>query len=375
MSEDYSYFQDKEFLSSLAAYERMRSNGEPIELEPEMLTDIAEYYAMNQRMDEADRCIEYAVSFYPDSVDPQIFLARQQMFYGNQEEAWRICNAITDQSDREVIFLRSELYMYFNESQKAFALMLENYKKADDEDAPEFLYDCICQCKDYGFGDKAMEWVEMLRSDYPDYIDAIALQAEIHNYRREYQQTIDLLTDNIELMPYCIHAWLQLAEAYLWLEEYDEAMEASEYALAIDSDNAEAIFMHANILLDTEHLDEAHEYYTRFLRYFPYDERANYFDAECLFDNKQYEEAIARYERLLSLPGYAMKGYALSYIAYCHAQLGHNEQALHYRQQAEKERTNNLHELFPDLYSAEDYRNTLLNNPPSPEDSTNELPF
>ena len=133
MSEDYSYFQDKEFLSSLAAYERMRSNGEPIELEPEMLTDIAEYYAMNQRMDEADRCIEYAVSFYPDSVDPQIFLARQQMFYGNQEEAWRICNAITDQSDREVIFLRSELYMYFNESQKAFALMLENYKKADDE--------------------------------------------------------------------------------------------------------------------------------------------------------------------------------------------------------------------------------------------------
>ena len=113
MSEDYSYFQDKEFLSSLAAYERMRSNGEPIELEPEMLTDIAEYYAMNQRMDEADRCIEYAVSFYPDSVDPQIFLARQQMFYGNQEEAWRICNAITDQSDREVIFLRSELYMSY----------------------------------------------------------------------------------------------------------------------------------------------------------------------------------------------------------------------------------------------------------------------
>ena len=98
-------------------------------------------------------------------------------------------------------------------------------------------------------------------------------------------------------------------------------------------------------------------------------------DAECLFDNKQYEEAIARYERLLSLPGYAMKGYALSYIAYCHAQLGHDEQALHYRQQAEKERTNNLHELFPDLYSAEDYRNTLLNNLPSPEDSTNELPF
>ena len=350
MNEDYNYFQDKEFRKSLAAYEHMIATGEPADFDSETLTDIAEYYAMNQRMEEADRCIQYALSFYPDSVDPQIFLSRQQMFYGNQAEAWRICDAISDQDDREVFFLKAELHLYFNESEKAFDLLIQQYQVVDDEDAPDFLYDSIGLVKDYGFGDKAIEWVKMLWHDFPDYYDAIALQAEIHNYRREYQQAIDLIEANIEKIPYDIQAWLQLAEAYLWLERFDEAMEAADYALAIDAENAEGLVMKANILLDTEHPEEAHSYYVRFLQFFPCDERANYLDAQCLIDTKQYQTAIQRLERIVNMPSYSMRGYTLSYLAYCHEQLGHTEQSLHYRRQAEKEEYNCLSSLFPDLY-------------------------
>ena len=350
MKEDYSYFQDREFRESLAAYERMLSTGEPADFDSETLTDIAEYYAMNQRMDEADRCIQYALSFYPDSVDPQIFLARQQMFYGNREEAWRICNAISDQDDREVIFLKAELYFYFSEAPKAFDLLMQYYEESESEDAADLLYDSIALCKDYGFGAKAMEWVNLLRTNHPDYRDAIALQAEIHNYRKEYQQAIELLEENIEEIPYDTHAWLQLAEAHIWLEHYAEAREATEYLLAINPESAEGLLMMADVLLDTEQLDEAHEYYTRFLRYFPSDERANYLDAQCLIDSGLFEPAIQRLERIVSLSGYTMRGYALSYLAYCHQQLGHAEQSLHYRQQAEKEDFNCLDALFPDLY-------------------------
>lgn len=352
MDEDYSYFQDKEFRHSLAAYEHMMATGETVELDSETLTDIAEYYAMSQRMEEADRCIRYALSFYPDSVDPQIFLARQQMFYGNQQEAWRICNAIADQDDREVIFLKAELYFYFNESQKAFDLLFHHYsQEADIDDAPDFLYDSIGLAKDYGFGDKSLEWVKTLRSDFPDYLDAIALQAEIHNYRREYQQALSLLESNIERIPYDIHAWLQMAEACMWLERYSQALEAVDYALAINADNADALVMKANILLDTEQQEEAHKYYTRFLQFFPSDERANYLDAQCLIDMNLYEEAITHLERIANLSSYTMRGYTLSYLAYCHEQLGHSEQSLHYRQQAEKEEFNCLSTLFPTLYS------------------------
>lgn len=363
MSEEYNYFQGKEFRASLAAYEHMLATGETTELDSETLTDIAEYYAMNMQDEEANRCIRYALSFYPDSVDPQIFLARQQMFYGNQEEAWRICNAIADQEDHEVVFLRAELFLHFQKSEEAFRLLLAYYRETDREEAPEHLYDSIVLCKDYGFGEKALEWVKILRNDFPDYLPAIALQAEIHNYRHEYQDAISLLEANIERMPYDSRAWLQLAEAHLWLEQHDEAIEAVDFALAINSEDAEGLIMRANILCDSSRMDEAHEYYVRFLHYFPNDERANFLDAQCLISMEQYRTAIGRLERLVSMPGCVAKGDYLSFLAYCHNELGHEEQSLHYRKQAEKEPSNALHHLFPEFYPDTENKDDLPDNP------------
>lgn len=350
MNEDYNYFQDEEFRASLAAYEHMQQTGEETELDSETLTDIAEYYAMNQRMDDANRCIQYALSFYPDSVDPQIFLSRQQMFFGNKEKAWSICKAIPDQEDREVIFLQAELYFYFTEPQDAFQLLSQHYNDLPDDEAPEFLFDSIALCMDYGFGEKALTWVLQLRHDFPDYIPAIPLQAEVHNLRHEYQQAVDLLMPNLSLLAFETQAWLQLAEAQLWLDNYDEALEATDYLLAISTDNAEGLMMRANILLDLGEFDEAHSLYTRFLSFFPNDEKANYLDARCLVEQEKYAQAIQRLELLAAKPGSTLMGYVYSHLAYCYDQLGHTEQALHYRQQAEREEYNCLGELFPDLY-------------------------
>ncbi len=363
MNEDYNYFQDDEFRASLAAYEQMLMTGESADLDSETLTDIAEYYAMNQRMDDANHCIELALSFYPDSVDPQIFLSRQQMFFGNKEKAWSICRAIPDQEDREVIFLQAELYFYFTEPQGAFELLYQHYKELPDDEAPEFMYDSIALCKDYGFGEKAMTWVLELRQEYPDYVSAIALQAEVHNFRHEYQQTVDLLLPNISLLAFDTLAWLQLAEAQLWLENYDEALEATDYLLAISNDNAEGLMMRANILLDMSRLEEAHQLYCRFLTFFPNDEKANYLDARCLVEQEKYVMAIQRLELLAAKSGSTMSGYVYSYLAYCHAQMGHAEQSLHYRQQAEREEFNCLGDLFPDIY------------PSAPYDDETALPF
>ena len=295
MTEDYSYFQDEQFRQSLAAYERMQTTGEYVEFDSETLTDIAEYYAMEQRMDEADQCIHYALSFYPDSVDPQIFLSRQQMFYDNEEEAWRLCRNICDQDDREVLFLKVELYFYFNKSDKGYKLIMEAYNDCEDPmDAADLLYDAICLCRDYELDDKALEWVMLLQRKHPDYTDADVLEAEVRNRLGHPEVSIQLLEKHLTEHPYDTHAWMQLAEAHLTLNHYDEAAEAVDFVLAIDSEHAEALILRGNILYDTEKPKEAHEYYTRFLGYFPNDERIRYLDAECLMDMGQYEEAMRR---------------------------------------------------------------------------------
>lgn len=295
MNEDYNYFQNEQFRKSLTAYEDMLASGKHEEFDAETLTDIAEYYSMEQRTDDANRCIQYALSFYPDSVDPQIFLSRQQMFANNEAKAWFICRRISDQNDREVLFLKAELYFYFNKTEQGFQLLMKAYSECDEEqEAADLLYDSICLCRDYELNQKALEWVMLLRSEHPDYADIDVLEAEVRNVLGEHEAAIRLAEGYLENNPYDTHAWMQLAEAHLMMEHYEEATEAVDYVLAIDSENAEALIMRGNILFDTEHPHEAHEYYTRFLGYFPNDERVRYLDAECLMDMGQYEAAMRR---------------------------------------------------------------------------------
>ena len=108
-TEDLSYFQEEEFKKNLALYEQMLQGGQSVYLEADELTDIAEYYLVQNDTDKAMACIQYALNIHPGSIDPLIFLARQKMFNGDIEGAKTIRDCITDPNDREVIFLNAEL--------------------------------------------------------------------------------------------------------------------------------------------------------------------------------------------------------------------------------------------------------------------------
>ncbi len=86
-TEDLSYFQEEEFKKNLALYEQMLQGGQSVYLEADELTDIAEYYLVQNDTDKAMACIQYALNIHPGSIDPLIFLARQKntrLYYGSQ---------------------------------------------------------------------------------------------------------------------------------------------------------------------------------------------------------------------------------------------------------------------------------------------------
>lgn len=349
MREDFSYFQDCEFQSALAAYEHMLAGGTEPNLDAETLTDIAEYYVLNHREEEAYRCIDYALSFYPDSIDPQIFLARQQMFFGNNKEAWDICQHIYDQQDREVVFLKAELMLRDDKVNEAIEMLYDYYKSIDDEEAADFLYDSIVLVKDYNFIEVSNDWCAQLRQDYPDYTAAISLQAEIYNNKGDYQKAVDLLQEHIHEIAYDTQAWLQMAESQWWLDNLDDALEATEYALAINKDDADALIQKGNILYDADRPEEAHQCFLRFLRFFPKEARAIYMDAQCLLVMEQYEEAITQFERLSNTDDAIYRGYTRSYLALCYYKTKNRERMLHYLRLAGKEKYDCLHELFQNI--------------------------
>lgn len=298
--EDFSFFQEEDFKENLARYEEMITGGPSAYLEADELTDIAEYYLIHNEPDKANACIDYALRLHPGSVDPLIFKARQQMFSGDLDKAFEICNSIQEQNDREVIFLRAELMARAQNIQVA-AKYLESCKEQFEDDQEElftYLYDCACVLEDYGAYHIALKWIEEGEKIYPNDLKMMFLKAEIYSTLEKYDQATEYLEKILDEDPYSIKAWNTLADVHFMNEAYDKAIDATDFSLAIkEKKNPEALFIKANSLYHLGNFEKAHQLYTQYIKEFPKSDEYPYlFDGLCLNQMEQYEDACSRLE-------------------------------------------------------------------------------
>ena len=178
MEESNKYYQSRHFLRLLHRYEKAISEGQTPYMEADELTDIAEYYMTGKQDAKANRAIQAAIDMHPDSVDPQIFLARQRMFYGELDEARSIIDAITEQDDQEVIYIRAELLIKEGQPDKASDFLFEQMSLMQDC-LDTYLYDCVSIFMDYDKWELAQEWLEQLKDNYPTHPRLPIMEAEI----------------------------------------------------------------------------------------------------------------------------------------------------------------------------------------------------
>lgn len=288
--EDLFYFEEDEFKNCLARYEDMLNGGPSAYLDADELTDIAEYYLVNNDEQAANDCIDYALRLHPGDVDPLVFKARQQMFKGNLKEARTIRDCINDQTDREVYFLNAELLIREEKAGEASAY-LWHLAGEMREDKALFLYDCACIFLDYGDYDIALEWTRWMLSLKPGF-KALLLIAEIQIAAECYQKALVSLDKALDIDPYSVKAWNMVSEAHFLQEEYYEAFEASDFALAIDECDPYARLMKANCQFHQGHYEEAHALYRVYGEQQNNSELPYFFDGICLMNLNRMEEAL-----------------------------------------------------------------------------------
>ncbi len=349
----------------------MAAGGQKADLDAETLTDVAEYYSLMHRPEEAKRCINYALSLYPDSIDPKIFLSREEMFRGNMAEAMRICKSIGDDNDREVMFLRAELLLHEGKSEQAFKAFLRHYRNIENNrDAAECACDFADLCKDYSYDNLGIQVVSQVCVDFPDYLPAQSLKAEFHCIFGDYDKAVSIFLRIIRESPFKIHYWAMLVQAYISMNDLANALDAADYAMAIDPDNIEALNARACVLYELEQYDEAYQLYERLLKAFPTDSQMLMLDAQCAIELGLYEKAIERLDLKVLSP--ALYGHALSCLAYCHHQLGDEEKSEAYKREAETYHDHTLYNFFPGQYPSPAKRREQDTND---QDNDIDLPF
>ncbi|MBO7120740.1 MAG: tetratricopeptide repeat protein [Bacteroidaceae bacterium] len=291
MEDSNKYYQSRHFLRLLHRYEKAISEGVTPYMEADELTDIAEYYMTGKQDAKATRAIQAAIDMHPDSVDPQIFLARQKMFYGKIDEARSIIDAIHEQDDLEVIFMRAELLIKEDHVDEASDFLLEQTSKVEDS-VDEYIYNCTGIFMDYDQWEVAHEWAELLKRANPYHPQLPIIEAEIEMGLDNYEEAYDMLKEILDKQPYNSKAWVLLAETCISLDYFCEALEATDFALAINPEDYSAILMKANAYMRDGMMPEAIEHYKKYLELQPDDVGVLISLAMCYNNEERYTETL-----------------------------------------------------------------------------------
>ena len=312
------YFQSDEFNDLLKYYERQKStNRNSIYLDDDEFADIADHYLSNDFPRKAMEAVDMGLEMHQGS---EILLLMKSAIFIYQfrfKEADAIL-AKLDKSDPEVIYQMAQLqyayYMNIPKAEKMWRkwLRLESEMEDSDEEYRKENYIHILSTlvvlrnpKD--MADKERELTRnTIRRWVKEYITTFQPLGKSDNdiqlvdICRENDMPdllCEALTQVLEEQPYLPKGWSTLALAHYVQMENQQALEACDFALAINPDDLEAILTKAYILYELGNKQGADETFMEFFdkggsesQMLPY--------AEMLFQNEERKEAMALLTKL-----------------------------------------------------------------------------
>lgn len=289
---DEEYFEDEEFQEILRSYEAAVSSGQSVYMDVDDLADIADYYQMKGMYDEAHEAIELAYGLDPTATSVLTYKIHEALSNNNVETAEEYLGKMLDRESPEYVYCKTEILIVKKQIDEADRYLREQYVEVPPDELQDFVLDAANIYSDYGYNEKAMEWMMRARPDNTE--DFKELMAHTLLGLGKYKDSERILNELIDDNPFQKRYWNALASAQFMNEDYSASVTSSEYAIAIDPEDPEAIVAKANGLYQLENFEESLKYYERYSDKVPDDEFGFLHQGTCLINLGRYEEALER---------------------------------------------------------------------------------
>ncbi|MBK9328560.1 MAG: tetratricopeptide repeat protein [Sphingobacteriales bacterium] len=199
---------------------------------------IIEYYEDMGRFDNALEVAEQSLLQHPYS---SILLLKKAQIYFELKQLDIALDTldkaeIYDSTEIGIGLLRAEIFTFQSRYKEAVFILQELLEKADKEDLPDVY---LQMCDVYEDWEKYYEvyncLIECLRIE-PNNEEALNRLNYCIEITDRYEESIPLHLRLIDLNPYNQFAWYNLACSYRGCDEYEKAIDAFEYVLAINDD-------------------------------------------------------------------------------------------------------------------------------------------
>lgn len=220
----------------LQAYEDIRKGASSRFLEEEDYEYIIEYFFQNNKESDALQACEIGRTYYPYS-SSLLILQAEILFQGQKYgQALHTLDDLDgfEQNLLESVLLRSDIYLAQYKFDQAARLLEAKIKEFEGREKTELmleLSDVYDECEDYEGVFDVLKSILELDPRNEEALHKISFWADFAGMQ---QQSMALHKKIIEQDPYNALAWFNLGSAYQGQKEYEKAIDAYEYCVAID---------------------------------------------------------------------------------------------------------------------------------------------
>jgi tetratricopeptide (TPR) repeat protein len=287
---DEEYFKSEEFKEILEQYEAAEASGLGFYMDVDDLCDVADYYQSNNQYDAALHAIEKALDINPTATLPLVFKARDAINNGDFQTAQEYLDRIEDKTDMEYQYAVGELLIAQGEIDEADSRFLKIFNELDSDDQQDFLMDVASIYTDYEVPMMAVNWMMRSRGDTSEEFQELMARALFG--LGKYDDSERIFKELIDRDPFQKRYWNALANTQFMKEDYNASVTSSEYAIAIDPEDAEGILSKANALYRLDNFEDALTYYERYNAKVADDAFGLLHEATCLISLGRYGYAI-----------------------------------------------------------------------------------
>ena len=233
----YPYRKDREELKELLQqYDNLKCGRSHSFIEEDSFEKIIDHFDEKDELISALEATDYAINQYPYS--SILLLKKADLLIAAKkykEALYTLDQAeVLDNSDINLYILKTDAHLALDQQEKA-AFVLEsalNFFEGDDK--LELLFELTDVYDDYENFDKVFDCLKMILEMDPNNEEAMYKICFWTDFTGRNEEGIRLHQKIIEDFPFSELAWFNLAAAYQGIKLYEKAIDAYQYAVAID---------------------------------------------------------------------------------------------------------------------------------------------
>lgn len=231
------YREDREELKELLRqYQNLKNGRSHSFLEEDDFERIIDYYDEKDDLPEALEASEIGLSQFPYSSQLMIKKADLLLATRKYKEALDILETaeLYDSSDLNLYILKTDAYLALDQQPKAVELLESALELFEGEERLDLLFELADVYDDYEEFDKVFDCLKLILEAEPNNEEALYKICFWTDFTGRNEESIRLHQQIIEEYPFSELAWFNLAAAYQGLKLYEKAIDAYQYAIAID---------------------------------------------------------------------------------------------------------------------------------------------